>query len=1243
MIPGDGHRQAFEAASPAANTSSSALLEIDAFLTRSDKGTALVRGPKSARDVVLDFVAARLAARGRIVVATRSATALLSECARVLGIEPQEERSDLGRILARVLRERRVALVTPIPASDTHEATVIHRLVAEAGPLVVFYADESTLVTGEFDAEIDVPETLCDADRALWFQAYAAGLPVARSWASLASWGARAAAVDASRVALSNEARAALSALVRLHRPLALPLARAAFGEALGELVREGYCVAQDVVQTTALASGFASADEGAVEGAALSLASELASTDDSDWLETAARAFASANEWNRADVAMLRARTLAWDEEARAAIDRRWFEHVRALPLDAERLLAEARVALADGNNDLACAWADLASARSLALVDGPAQAAISIEAELLLARAKTVSGDARGAEAILSRLGERDLDDATRGTVSADLAEARYLLGDMSGARSQATHAENGPPSSQLDARNTLGKVLLAESAFDQAEAHFLRDEITAREGGLEAPMWRARVNRAVALLSRGEVQLAERILEDVARQGRSKNDARLLAFAVDNLAVCAMKKREYARATALLDEAVTLRMRLGERAKAARLVGNLAELRLRLGLVEHAEHALAFGARLVAQAQLPARRGQLALVAARVSLARGRVDEARAKIEQAKRELRIAGEKEYQTEARVVEARVAYEEGRVEAMHRSLDAIDERGVESEVCAEIVLLRALATRAEGQPCTHLLVRALDLAEAAQADETAIEAHGLVAEVRAAEGDLRSANEHRRFAVSLRDRVASELPGDIARAYRGRRDFAWMEDRETVRPSSDDVPPNGPNTVRSRSGLMLAAPPQEFADDSSPAVSAPTMPSLLAAPPARETVRSKSDVAPRSSRGVSAGLVSPSASGLVRSGPVSPSAPLRSGLVSPSAPLRSGPVMVGDHPKMRALLAAVAKVARAPGTVLVQGESGTGKELVATAIHQWSPRADGPCITVNCAALAEPLLLSELFGHEKGAFTGAVARHRGRFELAEGGTLFLDEIGDISPRTQVSLLRVLQEKTFERVGGTAQLRANVRIVCATHKNLRAMVERGEFREDLYYRLAEITVEVPALRDRISDLPALAEAVLERVAQEHKCAGAELAPDALALLARYPFPGNVRELENILRSVSLLEDTPIIRAAELLQHHPALRAACEARRDSTRAISVASSHSSPAAATGVAFETVRSGEVSLPTLKRQIERECIGRALAETGGNITKAAELLGMKRPRLSQLVKQYELGAEDALTEDS
>jgi sigma-54 specific flagellar transcriptional regulator A len=308
---------------------------------------------------------------------------------------------------------------------------------------------------------------------------------------------------------------------------------------------------------------------------------------------------------------------------------------------------------------------------------------------------------------------------------------------------------------------------------------------------------------------------------------------------------------------------------------------------------------------------------------------------------------------------------------------------------------------------------------------------------------------------------------------------------------------------------------------------------------------------------------------------------------------------------------------------------------------------------------------------LSELFGHEKGAFTGAVARRRGRFELAEGGTLFLDEIGDISPRTQVALLRVLQEKTFERVGGTTPIRANVRVICATHRDLKAMVERGEFREDLYYRLRGITLEVPPLRARTGDLAKIAEHLLGRIAEERNETPKALAPDAIDLLCRHKWPGNVRELENVLRAVSLFAEGSVIVAADLVENvddfralavtlrpsiapppslrvveadcvPPTERAGLPSGRLSQITISEGDDDESGGAlpddeanATSIAYAQVRQGAVSLADMKRQIERDCIARALAETKGNITKAAALLGMKRPRLSQLVKQYGLTA--------
>ncbi len=358
---------------------------------------------------------------------------------------------------------------------------------------------------------------------------------------------------------------------------------------------------------------------------------------------------------------------------------------------------------------------------------------------------------------------------------------------------------------------------------------------------------------------------------------------------------------------------------------------------------------------------------------------------------------------------------------------------------------------------------------------------------------------------------------------------------------------------------------------------------------------------------------------------------------------VAPAVPAEDGrrwrdryPSLVGRSAVMADIYSLLDKVSAADALVLVRGESGTGKELIADAIHRNSPRKNKPLVKVNCAALVETLLLSELFGHERGSFTGASARKKGRFELTDGGTIFLDEIGDISPKTQVALLRVLQEREFERVGGTQAIKVDVRIVAATHRDLEGMVREGTFREDLYYRLRGVTIEMPPLRARLDDLPELCDALLGRIAEERGEPLRRMSPEAVECLQRHRWPGNVRELENVLRSATLFADGPSLvpddfrafaesflppEPSELRAVHPAIPPS-------------APGHSMPLEAQ--LYERVRDGETSLLEMKKIMERECIVRALGETEGNITRAAALLGMKRPRLSQLVKQYGLGSK-------
>jgi transcriptional regulator with GAF, ATPase, and Fis domain/tetratricopeptide (TPR) repeat protein len=791
-----------------------------------------------------------------------------------------------------------------------------------------------------------------------------------------------------------------------------------------------------------------------------------------------------------------------------------------------------------------------------------------------LLFGRAAVALGDLVAARVALERASEHASDDRGRAVVAAELAEVAYLAGDHAGAASQADRAIalDDAATTRLKARNTLGKLLLAAARWDEADVHFAKDAWSASAAGLRTEELRARLNRGIALLSRGFFDEARAIFEDVLVEAERLGDARACAFAVGNLAVVASHRHDYAQALALTERTLKLRERIGDRLKTALVLSNLAELRRRLGLLEHAEHAVVFGRRTLGPGMPPELSAVFSIQAARNALMRGNTVEARREATRALAESEAAGLRNHVCEACCVGARVALEDGDLARASELNERARTEAKTDELRAEMSLVAAAYARACGDDGDGPALEALAAARASGKEDLVIEAHALLAEIHRAAGRPETARAHVGSAVALRDQIASTLPGELRSMFLSRPDLASLGKLSTI----------------------------------------------------LQDVASQGDVAPSSQ----------------------PRVP-----ISSRPPTATPRELVGDDPAVRGLLAAVRKVARSSSTVLVRGESGTGKELVAEAIHRASERATGPLVTVNCAALVETLLLSELFGHEKGAFTGAIARRRGRFELAEGGTLFLDEIGDISARTQVALLRVLQERTFERVGGTTPIRANVRVICATHRDLKAMVERGDFREDLYYRLRGITLEVPALRARMGDLPRIAEHLLGRIAVERGEARKSLSADALELLGRHRWPGNVRELENALRAASLFAEGDVITAATLLDNVDDLRHAAQSVRlrqaapvatGSDEAVGEEDDEASegvlPAVesnATAVAYSQVRGGATSLPDMKRQIERDCIARALAETRGNITRAAALLGMKRPRLSQLVKQYGLAA--------
>jgi Nif-specific regulatory protein len=307
---------------------------------------------------------------------------------------------------------------------------------------------------------------------------------------------------------------------------------------------------------------------------------------------------------------------------------------------------------------------------------------------------------------------------------------------------------------------------------------------------------------------------------------------------------------------------------------------------------------------------------------------------------------------------------------------------------------------------------------------------------------------------------------------------------------------------------------------------------------------------------------------------------------------------------MVGEGAAMKRIYHFISKVAPTGSTVLISGESGTGKELAARAIHRNSDRANKPFMAVNCAALNESLLESELFGHEKGAFTGAMALKKGRLEVADGGTVFLDEVGELSPALQVKLLRVLQEREFERVGGTLTIKVDIRLIAATNKNLEEAIESGEFRQDLYYRLNVVSFEMPALRDRRDDIPLLASYFADKYSVKCNRRLTGISPEARACLSAYDWPGNVRELENAIERAIVLGTTDLILPEDLPE-------------------AVLETEVSPADTSALKYHEAVT----------QTKKQIILNAVTEAKGNYTDAAKLLGVHPNYLHRLIRNLNL----------
>ena len=369
-----------------------------------------------------------------------------------------------------------------------------------------------------------------------------------------------------------------------------------------------------------------------------------------------------------------------------------------------------------------------------------------------------------------------------------------------------------------------------------------------------------------------------------------------------------------------------------------------------------------------------------------------------------------------------------------------------------------------------------------------------------------------------------------------------------------------------------------------------------------------------------------------------------------------------------GESGAIREVNRQIHQVARHDSTVLILGESGTGKEVAARAIHEASPRASRPFVPVNCGAIPAELLESELFGHEKGAFTGAINTRKGRFEIAEGGTLFLDEIGDMSPTMQVKLLRVLQERTFERVGSNSPQRCDVRIVAATHRNLEESIEKGTFREDLFYRLNVFPLEMPSLRDRVDDLELLISDIAARLAVTDSIQ-LRLSSAAVAALRRHRWPGNVRELHNLLERLAIQCGDRLIRVSDLPARYrpadwepsPDELAAEERERAAERPLHVPPplQELTPSGELAVLAHAdmidgedallagnvavLPAGGIDLRSHLDAIERRLIEQALDRAGGIVAHAARLLGLRRTTLVEKLRKFSLVTADVAATDS
>ncbi|HEY4220938.1 MAG TPA: sigma 54-interacting transcriptional regulator, partial [Myxococcota bacterium] len=879
---------------------------------------------------------------------------------------------------------------------------------------------------------------------------------------------------------------------------------------------------------------------------------------------------------------------------------------------VEAQRLRGDLRGALATAEEMRA-----LASKKQLPAV-------LRRIGELMSAR-----GDHRGAldvldetKALVDALGDAEQSEADvlpeRALVLAAMAEVNYSKSDLDEAerlcKVAADAAPRAPTAFKLRLKNTLGKVAYSRDRFDDAEAAFLGNLRLAEDNGLEHEAILARVNTGLARHRRGDNDEAREMLERALSSAQAAGDLHSESNALLNLGAIEQRSGELGKSLDRYKAAWARFSRLGDRNAVRRVTWNLANLTCALGHYEASQTWLEQSRHLAETDDSDRGRGFVHFTEGDLAYNQGQPGAALASYEKARELFMRIGESSRVVEMTAKAAWAALLLGDVATAEMRVAELPAAAPGALPHARHIAVEGALWLSRGDPDDavrglSLLSQAVDELDRLRAHDDAWRTLAFLADRFEARGDPKSAEAARARARAFVERAADRLPPDLKELML----------RDPQRAALRGMRP---------SVIEEAAPELAHVDDNARPQQAP-------APAVRK----------------------------------------------PEWDARY-PELVGRAPPLLRVFDRLDRIARSKNaTVLIRGESGTGKELVAAAVHRLSERAHGPFVRVNCAALVETLLMSELFGHEKGSFTGALARKIGRFELARGGTIFLDEIGDISQKTQVSLLRVLQERQFERVGGTQTITTDAVVICATHRDLESMVKEGTFREDLYYRLRGVVVEMPALRERPDDIPVLAHRFLQKTRDEVGRAPVALAPDAENVLLNHRWPGNIRELQNVIRSVALFCEGDVVEI-EHLAEFPELFSAANAStqrvhmttpplaavalpRPATLPPSTTGGSASAAAApdnsngggngsngngsngsngsnghlqprdvlgraVAGAASALGSGNegIALGDLKRRLEFDAIANAMRQTGGNITRAAALLRMKRPRLSQIV---------------